>query len=390
MILLLLLMFLLFCCHLWLTVRIWSAGNALWGIGTFIGVPFVPTIFLLLSWSEDNGVKTPYFASIILTIALYMSIGSLGNMITPEIAQAMMEDPEHQQRMQTDPAYRAQFEEILAQHDAEAGDDGDFEDDESFAESDDSDFEDGGGRAAERPSVSVAPTYSETEERAWQLSMSNLQQTQGRVPIEAAFATIDLPKNFRFIDGNRVGVALASVKETVDPDVVGWIVHKDTPLGDRYNAWWIEVRIVDAGHVALGNAASGAIDEWKDRAFEIASEEGKQSGALLSFLGFPTAPFVDETAASAAVVGSYGAGGDQAHLCTGLALGREKQVAFTMRAKYTDEWQELCALSVRTLARRTSFDASKGYADYTRFVDDRSQYDVVDYFTGAARVGKGL
>lgn len=386
----LLLLFLLFCCHLWLTVRIWSAGNALWGIGTFIGVPFVPTIFLLLSWSEDNGVKTPYFATIILTLGLYMSIPSVGDMITPEIAQAMMEDPEHQQRMQTDPAYRAQFEEIMAQHGAEAADESGDDEDESFADDDDGDFEDGGVREPERAPVHVAPTYSDTEQRAWQLAMSNLPREQGRVSVPQAFATIDLPKNFRFIDGNRVGVALASVKETVDPDVAGWIVHQDTPLDDRYNAWWIEVRVIDAGHVALGNAGSGAVDEWKERAFEIASDEGKQSGKLLSFLGFPIAPWVDETGASAAVVASYGAGGDQAHLCTGLALGREKQVAFTMRAKYTEEWQELCALSVRTLARRTAFDASKGYADYTRFVDDRSQYDVVDYFIGAARVGKGL
>ena len=61
-----------------------------------------------------------------------------------------------------------------------------------------------------------------------------------------------------------------------------------------------------------------------------------------------------------------------------------------MRVKYDDRWQELCLLSVRTLARKTVFDDGQGYADYKRFFDDRSDVDAVDYVVGAQRIGKGL
>lgn len=386
----LVLVFLAFVCHIWLVVRVWSHAGALWGLGTLF-IPFVALIYILVHWSEEDGAKLPFFIGIALSIIAVMNPPTVSDFIDPasldqDQVAMMMQDPEMQRLMDEDPAFRAQMEAIAAQ----SGQSRAATPSDSEASADEDFFAEDAAPARPRPPVALVQSYSATEQQGWRLAFENLPRTEGRVAIKGANATIMLPDRFRFIERDRLRIALAAVQESMDPAIVGWIVHADAPIADRYNAWWIEVRALDQGHVALGDAASGDVDAWKDRAFDIASREGKASGKLLSFLGFPVAPYVDETTGTVAFVGSYGAGGEQAHLCTGLALGRERQVAFTMRAKYDDAWRELCFLSVKVLAQRTTFDPNQGFADYTRFVDDRADHDVVDYFVGAARAGKGL
>ncbi|MBK8284976.1 MAG: DUF2167 domain-containing protein [Ahniella sp.] len=378
--------------HIWMVVRIWSAAGAIWGLGSLF-IPVVSVVYVIIHWSDEDGVKFPFFAGILTSVIAVTVQPTLADFVDPEMAAAMLEDPEIQRQMAEDPEFRAEMEALTGEATASTESEDLDTSDSDFVDDGVSDSEQGvSAPAPKTPSTfRSVPSYSATEQQAWKLAMGNLPRRRGTVALAGNDASIELPERMGFVDRQPLALALASSKESLDDDVIGWVVHDDAPIDDRFNAWWIEVRSLDKGHVPLGDVASAdQLDRWKERAFSIASEEGKASGKLLSFLGFPVAPWVDEEAAQVAWVASYGAGGDQAHLCTGLALGRERQVAYTMRVKYDDRWQELCLLSVRTLARKTTFDAGQGYPDYTRFVDDRSNVDAVDYVVGAERIGKGL
>lgn len=228
----------------------------------------------------------------------------------------------------------------------------------------------------------------ESDIAVWKRAMTGLPMQEGTIKL-ANGASLELPGKFRFIDREALEPALELVKEPIESDVLGWVVHQDAPLTERLNAWWVEVRTLGGGHVAIGDAATASLEDLKDRAFEETSQRGRQTGQLLSFLGFPIAPWASETEAAAAWVGAYGAGGQQVSLCRSMTLGRNDQVVFAMRTRFDPEWQELCFLSVKTLARHTTFESGKTYADYSRF-SDSSRGEVVDFISGARIIGKGL
>lgn len=388
--------FVAFVAYVWLVVTVWRAST-LWGVITLL-FPIAGALFILMNWGEDNGAKFPFAIWLVATgLYMYAAFNAVQTaMEDPEmqqafqegIAEAIAEDPEVQRRMAEDPEFRDQIEQMQRQFGGAGDPPAGSEAAEDFAS-----FQDEGGeveQVAPRAPASAAPVYSQNEQLAWRVAMSSLKRIEGGVDFSSQSAKLTLPQHFQFIDRKPLAVALASVRESIDKDVLGWIVHEAVPLEDRYNAWWIEVRALEQGHVALGDALEPDTKGWHDRAFEVASNEGKQSGKLLSFLGFPVEPWASQNESALAWVGSYGAGGEQVHLCHGMALGRERQIIYRMRAKYTPQWQELCFLSVRTLARKTRFDPDQTYADYTRFVDDRADFDAVDYIVGEARVGGTL
>lgn len=229
----------------------------------------------------------------------------------------------------------------------------------------------------------------ESQIGVWKRAMKGLEARKGEIKLGDSGATIDLPAKFGFIDRETLEPALAIVQQEVDFDLIGWIVHDEAPLDDKLNAWWIEVRRVGGGHVVVGDAATASTEELKDLTFEETSDRAKKSGKLLSFLGFPFAPWASDTEAAAAWVGAYGADGQQVSLCRGITLGRTDQVIYAMRTRFDQKWQEVCFLSVKTLARRTRFESGKTYADYARF-SDSSAGEVTDFITGRRVVGPGL
>lgn len=243
--------------------------------------------------------------------------------------------------------------------------------------------------AQESKKGAVISLKGESEIGIWKRAMTGLEAQKGSIKLDDSGATIDLPGKFGFIDRDTLEPALAIVKQEVDRDLLGWIVHDDAPLDDRLNAWWIEVRRFGGGHVAMGDAATLSADELKDLTFEETSDRAKKSGKLLSFLGFPIAPWASDAEAAAAWVGAYGADGQQVSLCRGMKLGRSDQIVYAMRTRFEPNWQELCFLSVKTLARHTRFEPGKTYTDYARF-SDSSVGEVTDFISGHRVVGRGL
>ncbi|AVP96381.1 hypothetical protein C7S18_03875 [Ahniella affigens] len=243
--------------------------------------------------------------------------------------------------------------------------------------------------AQESKKGAVISLKGESEIGIWKRAMTGLEAQQGAIKLDDSGATIELPAKFKFIHRDTLEPALAIVKLELDRDLLGWIVHVDAPFDDRLNAWWVEVRRLGGGHVAMGNAATTSAQEFKDLTFEETSNRAKKSGKLLSFLGFPIAPWANDTEAAAAWVGAYGADGQQVSLCRGMALGRNDQIIYAMRTRFDPNWQELCFLSVKTLARHTRFEPGKTYADYARF-SDSSTGEVADFISGARVVGRGL
>lgn len=84
---------------------------------------------------------------------------------------------------------------------------------------------------------------------------TKLSPRSGRIALESAQATLDLPRHFRFLPPAQLrGLASMGVGP-VDAHTLGWIVHEQVRLADD-DGWFIEVRFEPVG--ALGVPASSA------------------------------------------------------------------------------------------------------------------------------------
>ncbi|MFO1494011.1 MAG: DUF2167 domain-containing protein [Lysobacterales bacterium] len=85
-----------------------------------------------------------------------------------------------------------------------------------------------------------------------------LQARNGRITLETAQATLDLPRHFRFLPAEQVQALANMGVGAIDRHTLGWIVHERVRLADD-DGWFVQVRFEPVG--ALAVPASSA--DWQ-------------------------------------------------------------------------------------------------------------------------------
>jgi hypothetical protein len=257
---------------LWILLRTWRSSPLLAIISFF----FFPAtlVALLRQWNDpETDIKIPFFLSLVTIGAMVWAAGRTVDQAIDASALYYSEEDIALIR-EENPEFAAQIEaaqqEQLAQLQAEADAEVVYEDGDADTASEGDASTPGDDTVAAAP-VAVDP---EVERQATLRRLAaDLGWQRGSVRLDAAHATLVLPKHFRFVGAGTLYAISQAHQRPIDRFTLGWVVHEREDISAP-GAWFVEVRHEPTGYLSPGGAKP------EDLANEV-------SGAMVSGLRGP-------------------------------------------------------------------------------------------------------
>lgn len=95
--------------------------------------------------------------------------------------------------------------------------------------------------------------------------ISELNLRRGEIRVGPAFANVNVPKHFRYIPAEQLGLLSETRKLPVDPAVFAWIVHDRVNLNEK-DFWFIEARFESTGFLPAPMPPSATVSTPPERA----------------------------------------------------------------------------------------------------------------------------
>lgn len=217
------------------------------------------------------------------------------------------------------------------------------------------------------------------------VALANLPSSSGRVDFPSAHASIDVPAHFRFIDRDALVKAFAGTDEEPGEQSIGWLVHERVDLTAQ-DAWHVDVDRLADGFISDDTFASQSRETLlaaAKQATRTLSDQQDAGEPGYSLVGYPELPRLDSASHSVAWVAEIAYDGKPQHVldCTAIKLGRNGALVYSI-SEIDPSRRELCLRSVRLLAGRSAFEKGRTYADRSRLLDKKADYDLVALVTG--------